>query len=25
GERNAQANGLAEGRIAEIFQVMNTD
>lgn len=25
GERNAQAHGLAEGRIAEIFQVMNTD
>ncbi len=25
GERNAQAQGLAEGRIAEIFQVMNTD
>lgn len=25
GERNAQANGLAVGRIAEIFQVMNTD
>ena len=25
GERNAQANGLSEGRIAEIFQVMNTD
>ena len=25
GERNAHANGLAEGRIAEIFQVMNTD
>ena len=25
GERNALANGLSEGRIAEIFQVMNTD
>jgi LmbE family N-acetylglucosaminyl deacetylase len=25
GERNAQAQGLAEGRVAEIFQVMNTD
>ena len=25
GQRNAQANGLPEGRIAEIFQVMNTD
>jgi len=25
GERNAQAHGLAEGRVAEIFQVMNTD
>ena len=25
GERNAQANGLGDGRIAEIFQVMNTD
>jgi LmbE family N-acetylglucosaminyl deacetylase len=25
GERNALAHGLAEGRIAEIFQVMNTD
>jgi LmbE family N-acetylglucosaminyl deacetylase len=25
GERNAQAHGLPEGRIAEIFQVMNTD
>ena len=25
GERNALANGLAEGRVAEIFQVMNTD
>ncbi|MFM8404306.1 MAG: PIG-L deacetylase family protein [Actinomycetota bacterium] len=25
GERNAQAYGLPEGRIAEIFQVMNTD
>ena len=25
GERNAQAHGLPEGRVAEIFQVMNTD
>lgn len=25
GQRNAQAHGLPEGRIAEIFQVMNTD
>jgi len=25
GERNAQAHGLSEGRVAEIFQVMNTD
>jgi LmbE family N-acetylglucosaminyl deacetylase len=25
GERNAQANGLAEGRVAEIFKVINTD
>ena len=25
GKRNAQANGLPEGKIAEIFQVMNTD
>ena len=25
GERNAQANGLPAGRVAEIFQVMNTD
>ena len=25
GQRNAEANGLPEGRIAEIFQVMNTD
>ncbi|MFM7700004.1 MAG: PIG-L deacetylase family protein [Actinomycetota bacterium] len=25
GERNALAHGLSEGRIAEIFQVMNTD
>ena len=25
GERNAQAHGLDEGRVAEIFQVMNTD
>lgn len=25
GERNAQANGLPEGRVAEIFQIMNTD
>jgi LmbE family N-acetylglucosaminyl deacetylase len=25
GERNALANGLEAGRVAEIFQVMNTD
>jgi LmbE family N-acetylglucosaminyl deacetylase len=25
GERNAQANGLTSGRVAEVFQVMNTD
>ena len=25
GEWNAQANGLSAGRVAEIFQVMNTD
>ena len=25
GERNAQVHGLPEGRVAEIFQVMNTD
>jgi LmbE family N-acetylglucosaminyl deacetylase len=25
GERNAQAQGLAEGRVAEVFKVINTD
>jgi hypothetical protein len=25
GERNAEANGLAPGRVAEIFKVVNTD
>lgn len=25
GERNAQANGLPEGRIAEVFKIVNTN